>query len=581
MTEFLKREASPRTTFAIRKDGDKVWGREWVGAREGKGEVEEAAERTQLRRSRESELTQKTATTAQTLCSPGPSRVLTATPIAHITSTTPALNTSTTVTTTALKPPAKSPISPRPSFSYTPALSRSSMRVVDLNHTDPDPDPECSSASTTTLSMSIRSPAPSQESSVFGMQPKPKSHPNSPPHLADTMLNRPQQWLLAGAAAVSPNFSPILNNQSLTPVVIPFPDNQSGAEIVPRIPVSFAESHNAPNSLVVYLDPDNTPEYFHTPLPEFLGGKIAVATYTTRLHELNRILSTASSLCDYGPIYRLSSVAALITWTATVTALSSIRFTTDFATSWGFVDSVGVLIAFIVGCVAIYSVKVAFSKKSFEYLEPLKYLMRKYTLIDAHHHLVWQLHVTTAFRMPSSPSTADINFLRQLQDMGECGVGEDSFVVPSMGVRPVRPTIWFSVEEHEFEVVVDRRAGSRGGFVIRPPRTDRSPHAQHHQSSADFDQQKSREENHEFINTEVDSRRWDNNDAVGGEDDNDDDEGMISVYEWTKKVPDVVAGVDLRPVSVVIESILESDGDYSSLRSKRTDEYPRLGRGRL
>ncbi|KAJ3293677.1 hypothetical protein HDU79_012045 [Rhizoclosmatium sp. JEL0117] len=219
--------------------------------------------------------------------------------------------------------------------------------------------------------------------------------------------------------------------------------------------------------LIAYMDPERLPICFSDIMPAELEGTLAVATYSARIRELNAVIASEPSLSDYTPVYRAASLAVLTLWTTTSAVVFGIRSTTLALSPWYLMDTLLAFVSVIGFVMALLLVRHSFKMRPLEYLEKLRSLMHRYTLIDAPHHLIWQLHTCIGSHVSHQVFGSSLFKQQYIKQLHHAGVGftDSHMPIPTVSLFPVKPVVWFSVEKQEYELVVE----SSGNFVISPP----------------------------------------------------------------------------------------------------------------
>ncbi|KAJ3015133.1 UNVERIFIED_CONTAM: hypothetical protein HDU68_012873 [Siphonaria sp. JEL0065] len=306
------------------------------------------------------------------------------------------------------------------------------------------------------------------------------------------------------------------------------------------LPLTPSPEPHSTEPFVLYMDPTHAPHFFTSQMPSNLNGKLAISTYAARIQELNQVIvNSQATLVDYTPVYRLTSLVFLVTWTSLVSIFVALRITASSVAPWAGLDTVGIIFGVFITAISILFVRWSFERQPLQYLEHLRCLLRKYTLIDAHNGLIWQLHASIRYPIPKVITSFDSKqaYVQKLHHSGVVDQ-EQNQLLPRFQFTPTKPVVWLSIEQQEFELIV-----SRGSFLMRPPSK-----AQRRQDTTTTNATTLR--NIERIG------------VLGGVDDGmivlEMEPEMEFVKEWADGLV-VVPGADVRPVSLFCESILENE----------------------
>ncbi|KAI8621588.1 hypothetical protein BC830DRAFT_158130 [Chytriomyces sp. MP71] len=230
-------------------------------------------------------------------------------------------------------------------------------------------------------------------------------------------------------------------------------DGQGQLPPGPRLPLHLQDVPHRKRVATTYADFSKGPFYFPLLVDGELNQMLSIVTYAARMQELNHVLDTQSSFADPMPVYRLTAISTFTAWTILFLVATAVRLTVLLPATlpFTFPDAAGLLLALAGLAACAYAVRWTHTRASCGYVDALRNLLMKYTLIDAHHALVWRLHTT--YPAPAA---------RAVGPAGKREVGGSR--APWLAVRPVLPLVWVTVHREAYSLVV-----RDGGFVMRPP----------------------------------------------------------------------------------------------------------------
>ncbi|KAJ3237108.1 hypothetical protein HDU81_009988 [Chytriomyces hyalinus] len=214
----------------------------------------------------------------------------------------------------------------------------------------------------------------------------------------------------------------------------------------------------------IHCNTSKAPFFFDIGIPtRELADYISMVTFAARMQELNHVLEEQRTLADYAPMYRLGALVAVTVWTAACSIFLSLRLAPSISggVTFGIMDILAIsagIVGFLAGA---FAVKWSFLKDGCEYMRTLKSLQMKYTLIDAHHGLVWRLHWNYRPVQRPRSGTSDPECAKNDRDFDT----ETATIHPPwLSTRPILPDLWVTVQKETYSLVA-----RDGGFVMRPP----------------------------------------------------------------------------------------------------------------
>ncbi|KAJ3404330.1 hypothetical protein HDU80_002971 [Chytriomyces hyalinus] len=214
----------------------------------------------------------------------------------------------------------------------------------------------------------------------------------------------------------------------------------------------------------IHCNTSKAPFFFDIGIPtRELADYISMVTFAARMQELNHVLEEQATLADYAPMYRLGALVAVTVWTAACSIFLSLRLAPSISAgvAFGTMDILAIsagIVGFLAGA---FAVKWSFLKDGCEYMRTLKSLQMKYTLIDAHHGLVWRLHWSY---QPLQRPRSDASDPESAKNDHDVELEKATINPPWLSTRPVLPDLWVTVQKETYSLVA-----RDGGFVMRPP----------------------------------------------------------------------------------------------------------------